>query len=85
MEAPTEIFFKTTQEVARTSETSSKVKKQGKKTKTKLGEEEGDGFPIHSGHKKRNKENQKNYTSCSNHDSILGKYFFLALHRSCLK
>jgi hypothetical protein len=34
----------------------------------------------------RNKKGDKeNYTSCSNHNSISGKYFFLALQRSCLK
>jgi hypothetical protein len=37
-----------------------------------------------SGNKKGDKENQSNYTICSSHDSIVGKYF-LALQMSCLK
>jgi hypothetical protein len=38
-----------------------------------------------SGNKKGDKENQANYTICSNHNSIRGKYFFLALHESMPK
>jgi len=35
--------------------------------------------------KKRNKKDKPNYTECSSHSSISGKYFFFALHSSSLK
>jgi len=65
--ASTEILLRATKEVTG-KKTEQQVYKQGKE------EKRGERWV-------RKQKNQSNYTTCSRHDSIAGKYFF-ALHKS---